>query len=257
MTDRFPKLLALVRPADWHRGRDLLLPARTHAQPLRREGASGRRAPRARQPDAGVLADRRRVAAAAAPAEPAACADRCLLSHRRLGRGDIHRVVRSRLSTPSRISCFASPALELRRRSSVALFALNPDVLYLQSTPMTEPLLFGLVLLSISLVYDWVEVNGAKPGSASGVERSRRGRARRRAGVLPRVPDPLRSMARHCRCSWPRRYCPVAARLYLARCDQDNSRPCHLSRSRHRHVLLPQLVYDRRMVRDGRVLRAR
>ena len=37
------------------------------------------------------------------------------------------------------------------------MFALDPDVLYLQSTPMTEPLLFGLVLLSISLVYDWVE----------------------------------------------------------------------------------------------------
>jgi hypothetical protein len=40
---------------------------------------------------------------------------------------------------------------------SVALFALDPDVLYLQSTPMTEPLLFALVMLSISLVYDWVE----------------------------------------------------------------------------------------------------
>jgi hypothetical protein len=40
---------------------------------------------------------------------------------------------------------------------SVAMFALDPDVLYLQSTPMTEPLLFGLVLMSISLVYDWVE----------------------------------------------------------------------------------------------------
>ncbi len=39
----------------------------------------------------------------------------------------------------------------------VAMFALNPNVLYLQSTPMTEPLLFGLVLISISLVYDWVE----------------------------------------------------------------------------------------------------
>lgn len=40
---------------------------------------------------------------------------------------------------------------------SVAMFALDPDVLYLQSTPMTEPLLFGLVMLSISLVYDWIE----------------------------------------------------------------------------------------------------
>src|SRR5687767_12563968 len=40
---------------------------------------------------------------------------------------------------------------------AVAVFALNPNVLYLQSTPMTEPLLFGLVVLSVVLVYDWVE----------------------------------------------------------------------------------------------------
>lgn len=42
---------------------------------------------------------------------------------------------------------------------SVALFALNPNVLYLQSTPMTEPLLFGLVLLSVGLMCDWVEAS--------------------------------------------------------------------------------------------------
>jgi hypothetical protein len=45
---------------------------------------------------------------------------------------------------------------------AVVLFALNPDVLYLQSTPMTESLLLGLTLLSVSLVYDWVE--GEAPG---------------------------------------------------------------------------------------------
>ena len=56
-----------------------------------------------------------------------------------------------------------------------ALFALNPDVLYLQSTPMTEPLLFGLVLLSISLVYDWVEVStkAGLPAVARGATRAR------------------------------------------------------------------------------------
>jgi hypothetical protein len=37
------------------------------------------------------------------------------------------------------------------------MFATNPDVLYLQSTPMTEPLLFGLSLLAIDHVFDWVE----------------------------------------------------------------------------------------------------
>ena len=30
---------------------------------------------------------------------------------------------------------------------AAALFALNPNVLYLQSTPMTEPLLFALTSL--------------------------------------------------------------------------------------------------------------
>ncbi|HUP38611.1 MAG TPA: hypothetical protein VM115_00715 [Vicinamibacterales bacterium] len=61
------------------------------------------------------------------------------------------------------LACYAIARLVLRvTRSrgaaaiSVAMFALDPDVLYLQSTPMTEPLLFGLVLLSICLVYDWV-----------------------------------------------------------------------------------------------------
>jgi hypothetical protein len=63
------------------------------------------------------------------------------------------------------LACYAIAHLVLRVTASrpaatiaVAMFALNPDVLYLQSTPMTEPLLFGLVLLSISLVYDWVEI---------------------------------------------------------------------------------------------------
>ena len=66
------------------------------------------------------------------------------------------------------LACYAIAHLVLRVTGSrvaaaiaVAMFALDPDVLYLQSTPMTEPLLFGLVLLSISLVYDWVE---AVPG---------------------------------------------------------------------------------------------
>ena len=50
---------------------------------------------------------------------------------------------------------------------SVAMFALDPDVLYLQSTPMTEPLLFGLVLMSISLVYDWVETQAGLKSCAT------------------------------------------------------------------------------------------
>ena len=37
-----------------------------------------------------------------------------------------------------------------------ALLLLNPNILYLQSTPMTEPLLFAMVLLSIALTGRWV-----------------------------------------------------------------------------------------------------
>ena len=39
--------------------------------------------------------------------------------------------------------------------ASAALLMLNPDVLYLQSTPMTEPLLFGTTFLAVALTADW------------------------------------------------------------------------------------------------------
>jgi hypothetical protein len=69
------------------------------------------------------------------------------------------------------LACYAIARIVLRVTESraaatigVAMFAINPDVLYLQSTPMTEPLLFGLVMMSIALVYDWVETGaGLKP----------------------------------------------------------------------------------------------
>jgi hypothetical protein len=38
---------------------------------------------------------------------------------------------------------------------AAALLMLNPDVLYLQSTPMTEPLLFGTTFLAIALIAEW------------------------------------------------------------------------------------------------------
>jgi len=41
--------------------------------------------------------------------------------------------------------------------TGAALLLLNPNVLYLQSTPMTEPLLFGLTLFSIAATASWVE----------------------------------------------------------------------------------------------------
>jgi hypothetical protein len=97
------------------------------------------------------------------------------------------------------LACHAIAHLVMRVTAShaaatiaVAMFALHPDVLYLQSTPMTEPLLFGLVLLSISLVYDWVEAQdrakalshqdpqeAGLPAAALGVKQAR---ARAKAG---------------------------------------------------------------------------
>jgi hypothetical protein len=38
-----------------------------------------------------------------------------------------------------------------------ALLMMNPDVLYLQSTPMTEPLLFGTTFLAVVLIARWLE----------------------------------------------------------------------------------------------------
>jgi hypothetical protein len=43
---------------------------------------------------------------------------------------------------------------------AATLFATNPNVLYLQSTPMTEPLLFGLTCLQVFLLSRWV-MNGS------------------------------------------------------------------------------------------------
>ena len=46
--------------------------------------------------------------------------------------------------------------------AGAALMLANPNVLYLQSTPMTEPLLFGTSLLAIALVADWLDDGGAR-----------------------------------------------------------------------------------------------
>ncbi|HET7220572.1 MAG TPA: hypothetical protein VFJ02_21110 [Vicinamibacterales bacterium] len=52
--------------------------------------------------------------------------------------------------------------------AGAALLMANPNVLYLQSTPMTEPLLFGTSLLAVALVADWVD-NGAASARAAGL----------------------------------------------------------------------------------------
>jgi len=40
--------------------------------------------------------------------------------------------------------------------AGVAVLALNPNLLYLQATPMTEPLLLGLTSLAVLRLYEWV-----------------------------------------------------------------------------------------------------
>ena len=70
--------------------------ARPDAHPLRRARASRRRAADLRQHHAGLAADRRGVAAAAASAQRAAHADRSHVSDRRVGRRDLRRVLRHR-----------------------------------------------------------------------------------------------------------------------------------------------------------------
>jgi hypothetical protein len=58
---------------------------------------------------------------------------------------------------------------------AAALLMLNPDVLYLQSTPMTEPLLFGTTFLAVALIAEWASTvppsgadDSARFGAASG-----------------------------------------------------------------------------------------
>jgi hypothetical protein len=64
------------------------------------------------------------------------------------------------------VCCWATARLVLAVTGSsagaitaVALLALNPNLLYLQATPMTEPLLVGLSALVVLLVLEWVEAN--------------------------------------------------------------------------------------------------
>jgi len=53
--------------------------------------------------------------------------------------------------------------------AAAAVFALNPNVLYLQSTPMTEPLLMALTLASVALLMAWCDGGGTISTAAVGV----------------------------------------------------------------------------------------
>ncbi len=50
-----------------------------------------------------------------------------------------------------------------------ALFLANPNILYIQSTPMTEPLLFGTTMLAVVMVAEWVDAGASTPVHAPGL----------------------------------------------------------------------------------------
>jgi hypothetical protein len=66
--------------------------------------------------------------------------------------------------------------------AGAATFALNPSVLYLQATPMTEPLLLGLSALSVSLLMESCSCSGQeiRPSESPATRPSRRAYGPRR-----------------------------------------------------------------------------
>jgi hypothetical protein len=53
--------------------------------------------------------------------------------------------------------------------ATAALMMINPNVLYLQSTPMTEPLLFGTALLAVATTASWLDAGAAASPRAPGL----------------------------------------------------------------------------------------
>jgi hypothetical protein len=52
--------------------------------------------------------------------------------------------------------------------AGAALLMANPNVLYVQSTPMTEPLLFGTTIVSVALVARWIDEGATGAPHAAG-----------------------------------------------------------------------------------------
>jgi hypothetical protein len=71
------------------------------------------------------------------------------------------------------VACITWTILDLTRSrvaalAGAAVFAANPNVLYLQATPMTEPLLLALTLLAVALLLRWCDVAGSPAAQSSG-----------------------------------------------------------------------------------------
>ncbi|HEY0875253.1 MAG TPA: hypothetical protein VGD94_17395 [Vicinamibacterales bacterium] len=58
--------------------------------------------------------------------------------------------------------------------TGAVLLMINPNVLYLQSTPMTEPLLFGLTLFAVATTAAWADARVPAEGGSGASESQRR-----------------------------------------------------------------------------------
>lgn len=66
--------------------------------------------------------------------------------------------------------------------AGAAVLAFNPDILYLQSTPMTEALLIGLLVIAIAFTFEWLQ-ESASTSPADTPARNPAHAASRRAGL--------------------------------------------------------------------------
>jgi hypothetical protein len=78
------------------------------------------------------------------------------------------------LSVSAGLSALATALYRSTRSLPAALAApililINPNVLYLQSTPMTEPMLFGLSMVAVSLVARWIDSGGTRSSAGAGL----------------------------------------------------------------------------------------
>ena len=75
--------------------------------------------------------------------------------------------------------------------TGAALLMVNPNVLYLQSTPMTEPLLFGLTLFAVAATAAWAEPAPGFRLQASGVPAEGASRTPHPASRHAATPSPV------------------------------------------------------------------
>ena len=97
--------------------------------------------------------------------------------------------------------------------AAAVVFATNPNLVYLQSTPMTEPLLLGLTTLGVAMLIAWCT------GDADARLTSFDARLKLRATSVPRIPDGAVGVVFALACltryeAWPVTACALAAAVW-------------------------------------------